>query len=163
MFTDEQIMEYAGGTVAKEKIIEEMEMWTRRGGNGCIGVWCICDRTTGESFGSTALTPLPIDKDDTDWEQVIEDQLPDGEVEIGYFLKWTAWGRGYATEAADRLLRFAFEDSPLEEVVAVTDPGNRRSRRVLEKIGFLSTGIRRAYREDLLGFRTLRDDWLGRQ
>ena len=91
MFTDEQVMKYAGGTIPKEKIIEEMGMYTRRGGNGCIGVWCIYDRITGESLGSTALTPLPVDKDDTDWGQVIEEQLPDGEVEIGYFLKRTAW------------------------------------------------------------------------
>ena len=28
MFTDEQVMEYSGGVIAKEKIIEEMEMWT---------------------------------------------------------------------------------------------------------------------------------------
>ena len=118
---------------------------------------------TGERFGSTALTPLPIGKDDPDWEQVVEDQLPDGAVEIGYYLKRTAWGNGYATEAAQRILRFAFESSPLEEVVAVTDPENWTSRRVLEKTGFLSTGIRRAYGEDLLGFRTLRESWLGRQ
>jgi len=38
MFTDEQVMEYSGGAVAKENIVEKMEMWTRRGGNGCIGV-----------------------------------------------------------------------------------------------------------------------------
>jgi len=39
MFTDEQVMKYAGGAIPKEKIIEEMGMYTRRGGNGCIGVW----------------------------------------------------------------------------------------------------------------------------
>jgi len=136
MFTDEQVMEYAGGTVAKEKVIEEMEMWTRRGGNGCIGVWCICDPTTGESFGSTALTPLPIDKDDPDWEQVVEDQLPDGAVEIGYYLKRTAWGNGYATEAAQRILRFAFESSLLEEVVAVTDPETGGQGDCSRRLGF---------------------------
>ena len=163
IFTNEQVVKYAGGTIAKEKIIEEMEMWTRRGGNGCIGVWCICDRTTGESFGSTALTPPPIDKDDTDWEQVVEDQLPDGAVEIGFYLKRTAWGNGYGTEAMQRIFRFAFEDSPLEEVVAITDPKNRGSRRVLEKIGFVSTGIRRAYGENLPGFQITRESWLGRQ
>ena len=114
-------------------------------------------------LGTTALTPLPIEKDDTDWEQVVEDELPDDAVEIGYYLKRTAWGNGYATEAAQRILRFAFESSPLEEVVAVTDPENRRSRRMLEKIGFLSTGIRRAYGEDLPGFQITRESWLGRQ
>ena len=162
-FTDTQVMTHAGGTIAKEKIFEEIKMWTRRGGSGCIGVWCICDLMTGEWLGTTAITPLPVDKDDTDWEQVVEDQLPDGEVEIGYFLKRIAWGHGYATEAADRILRFAFEDSSLEEVVAVTDPRNQSSKRMLEKIGFLSTGIRRAYGEDLPGFQITRESWLGRQ
>ena len=163
LFTDEQIMRYVGGTIAKEKIVEEAEFYTRRGGRGCIGIWCICDRITGESLGSIALLPLPVDKDDTDWEQLIEDQLPDGEVEIGFLLKRTAWGNGYATEAAQRLLRFVFEDSPLEEVVAVIDPKNQSSRRVLEKIGFVDTGIRRAYGEDLLGFQVIRGNYLGRQ
>ena len=163
MFTDVQVMKYAGGTTPEEKIIEEMQMWTRRGGSGCIGVWCICDRITGESLGSTSLTPLPIDKDDTDWEQLIEDQLPDGEVEIGYFLNRATWGNGYATEAADRILQFAFEDSPIEEVVAVIHPENCGSKKVLEKIGFSNTGFRRAYGEDLSGFRILRGDWLDRQ
>ena len=105
MFTDEQIMKYAGGTIAKEKIVEEIEMYTRRGGSGCIGVWCICDRTTGESLGSTALLPLPVDEDDTNWEQVIEDQLPEGDVEIGFFVETDCVGkrlcdRGGATHIA---------------------------------------------------------------
>ena len=72
------------------------------------------------------------------------------------------WGNGYATEAAQRILRFAFEDSLLEEVVAVIDPRNQSSRRVLEKIGFVSTGIRRAYGEDLPGFQIIQENWLGR-
>ena len=101
--------------------------------------------------------PLPIDQDDTDWEQLIEDQLPDGEIEIGYFLRRSAWGKGFATEAAQRLLRFAFEDTSLKEVVAVIESENKSSRRVLDKIGFVSTGTRRAYGETLPGFRITSD------
>ena len=67
MFTDEQVMQYAGGTIPKKKIVGEMQMYIRRGGNGCIGVWCMCDLATGERLGTTALTPLPVDKGDTDW------------------------------------------------------------------------------------------------
>jgi RimJ/RimL family protein N-acetyltransferase len=159
MFTDHQIMKYAGGPISEEKITEEMALYIRRGGKGCVGVWCICDRANGEALGSIALLPLPIDQDDTDWEQLLENQLPDGEIEIGYFLKRAAWGKGYATEAAERLLRFAFEDSPLEEVVAVIDPKNKSSRRVLEKIGFLSTGTRRAYGQKLPGFSITSDGY----
>ena len=152
MFTDHQIMKYAGGSISEEKINAEMALNIRRGGKGCVGVWCICDRASGEAFGSIALLPLPIDQDHTDWEQVVENQLPDGEIEIGYFLKRAAWGNGYATEAAERLLCFTFEDTSLKEVVAVIDPENKSSRRVLDKIGFVSTGTRRAYGQKLPGF-----------
>ena len=85
MFTDEQVMQYAGGTILKKKIVGEMQMYIRRGGNGYIGVWCMCDLATGERLGTTALTPLPVDKGDTDWGQLVEDQLPVGEIEIGFF------------------------------------------------------------------------------
>ena len=163
MFTDEQVMQYAGGTIQKKKIVGEMQMYTRRGGNGCVGVWCICDQTTGASLGSIALLPLPTDKNDTDWGQLVEGQLPASEIEIGYFLRRSAWGNGYATEAVERILRFAFEASPLEKVVAVIEPENIGSRRILEKTGFSTTGIRRAYGEDLPGFQIIREDWLSRQ
>ena len=163
MFTDARVMQYAGGTIPKKKIVGEMQMYTHRGGNGCIGVWCMCDLATGERLGTIALTPLPVDKDDMDWGQLVEDQLPVGEIEIGYFLKRSAWGNGYATEAVKRILRFAFEDSPLEKVVAVIEPENIGSRRILEKTGFSTTGIRRAYGEDLPGFQIIREDWLSRQ
>ena len=163
MFTDARVMQYAGGTIPKTKIVGEMQMYTHRGGNGCIGVWCMCDLATGERLGTIALTPLPVDKDDMDWGQLVEDQLPVGEIEIGYFLKRSAWGNGNATEAVKRILRFAFEDSPLEKVVAVIEPENIGSRRILEKTGFSTTGIRRAYGEDLPGFQIIREDWLSRQ
>ena len=108
-------------------------MRTRRGGDGCIGIWVICDRTTGESLGSSALTPLPADKDDIDWEQLVEDQFPEGDVEIGYFLKRTVWGNGYATEVGLSLVKKAKELN--KKVVARTMIDNKASIRVMEKIG----------------------------
>jgi RimJ/RimL family protein N-acetyltransferase len=56
-------------------------------------------------------------------------------VEIGWRLAAEHWGRGYATEAARRALRFAFNDLALDEVVAWTVPANRRSLRVMDKLG----------------------------
>ena len=134
----------------------------RRGG-GCIGVWCVRDRQSGEKLGTSLLLPIPIDLDDTDWSLVAGEDLPEGEIELGYLMKRSAWGKGYATEAAGRLLRFAFEESPLEEVVAVTDPDNRRSQQVLRKIGMTDEGLRRAYRTLCSGFRITRRQWLAAQ
>ena len=56
-------------------------------------------------------------------------------VEVGWRLARSAWGRGYAPEGATEVLRFAFEEIELEEVVSFTSVGNAKSRRVMEKIG----------------------------
>lgn len=56
-------------------------------------------------------------------------------VEIGWRLATDYWGRGLATEGAREVLRHAFEDLKLQEVVSFTVPANVRSRRVMEKIG----------------------------
>jgi RimJ/RimL family protein N-acetyltransferase len=56
-------------------------------------------------------------------------------VEIGWRLSAEHWGHGYATEGARAALAFGFEVLGLEEIVSFTVPENRRSRRVMERIG----------------------------
>ncbi len=56
-------------------------------------------------------------------------------VEIGWRLAHSHWNRGYASEAAQRVLRHAFRERELEEIVSFTVPENRRSRAVMEKLG----------------------------
>jgi RimJ/RimL family protein N-acetyltransferase len=56
-------------------------------------------------------------------------------LEIGWRLAHEHWGYGYATEAAQAALRFAFEDLHRDEVVSYTVPANLRSRRVMERLG----------------------------
>ena len=56
-------------------------------------------------------------------------------VEIGWRLSANHWGKGYATEAAQTVLKYAFETLKLNEIVSFTVPKNTRSIRVMEKIG----------------------------
>lgn len=56
-------------------------------------------------------------------------------VEIGWRLSAVHWGKGYAPEASKEVLRHAFEDIGLEEVVSFTAKINQPSIRVMEKIG----------------------------
>jgi RimJ/RimL family protein N-acetyltransferase len=56
-------------------------------------------------------------------------------VEIGWRLAREHWGHGYATEAAAASLQFAFEKLSLPQVVSFTANLNRRSIRVMERIG----------------------------
>lgn len=159
MFTDPEVCKYAGGVIQEGEIREEMPNWIKRGGNGCIGIWLVSDRNGGEKLGSVALLPIPIEDDDTDYSLVIPGQMPDGDVEIGYFLKRSAWGKGYATEVCERILRFAFEKSPLTDVVATFEEENIASRNVLIKAGFSDRGMRRCYGEDGPNYRITRDEW----
>ena len=56
-------------------------------------------------------------------------------VEVGWRLARSAWGHGYATEAARAAVEDGFRRLGLEEVVSFTAIGNQRSRRVMERIG----------------------------
>jgi len=84
-------------------------------------------KATGEFIGFVGLNrpsyakPLPFDPC----------------VEIGWRLKRSVWGKGYASEAAVEWLRFGFETVGLEEIVSFTIPANVPSQRVMEKIGMV--------------------------
>lgn len=56
-------------------------------------------------------------------------------VEIGWRLAREHWGNGFATEGASAALAFAFDVLGLDEVLSFTVVANRRSRRVMEKLG----------------------------
>jgi RimJ/RimL family protein N-acetyltransferase len=56
-------------------------------------------------------------------------------VEIGWRLAAEYWGQGLATEGARALVRYGFETLFLQEIVSFTVPANRKSRRVMEKLG----------------------------
>ena len=57
------------------------------------------------------------------------------DVELGYTLARSAWGKGYATEAAEALVDHAFGPLGLPRVLAQVEPANTGSRHVLDKLG----------------------------
>lgn len=65
-------------------------------------------------------------------------ELVDGvmEVEIGYRLAPSFWGRGLASEAVQATLRHGFETLRLESVIGIVQPQNAASVKVLLKAGF---------------------------
>lgn len=60
-------------------------------------------------------------------------------VEIAWRLHRDYWGQGYATEAAQAALKFAFETLKLGEVVSFTAVINQPSQRVMKRIGMVNT------------------------
>lgn len=84
---------------------------------------------------------------------------------------WTApphWGEGYATEAAEVVVDYAFDERNLHRVVAQVIETNDGSRRVWETLGFEHEGTRREsefmggeYR-DMEVYGVLEDEWRAR-
>lgn len=76
---------------------------------------------------------------------------------LGYCLDDAAWGRGYATEAARALLRWAYDTLDLNRVQAEVDTRNGASARVLEKLGFVREGT---LREECIVNGDVSDTWV---
>lgn len=60
--------------------------------------------------------------------------------EIGYLLLPDFWGKGYATEIANKLLEISFRDIKLHKISASCNVNNSQSRKVMEKIGMIKEG-----------------------
>jgi RimJ/RimL family protein N-acetyltransferase len=88
----------------------------------------IFERLTGTFVGYAGLDHLVIDCAE--------------EIEIGYRLAPPARGRGYATEACAALLSEAAKDHA-GNVVAIIEPTNAASQRVVHKLGFDRRGSTR--------------------
>jgi RimJ/RimL family protein N-acetyltransferase len=58
-------------------------------------------------------------------------------VEVGWRLARAFWGQSIAFEAARKAISYASSDLALEELVSFTTVANVRSRRLMERLGFL--------------------------
>jgi ribosomal-protein-alanine N-acetyltransferase len=160
LWTDPEVVRYICDLPTEAEVRQEMPDAIRRGGNGCIGVWCIADRKTGDKLGSAYLLPMPTEEDDVDYGLIVMGQMPDTDIEVGYFLKPSAWGQGYATEVCRRMLQFAFQEAALNEVVASVDANNIASKNVLEKSGFLDRGRTLCWGKESPIYKITRDEWI---
>jgi RimJ/RimL family protein N-acetyltransferase len=96
----------------------KVEHWARHG----FGFWLLRDGASGEMVGRGGLQYTYAAGLDA--------------VEVAWVITPERWGQGLATELAEASLRVAFGELDLLEVVALTLPHNRASRRVMEKTGF---------------------------
>lgn len=64
-----------------------------------------------------------------------------GVVEIGYGVSTEYKGKGYATEAVSAIVHWAIQQPEVTRVEAETEFENGASQRVLERSGFMATGI----------------------
>ncbi len=134
LFSDPLVAPWSGTGVAMVDRAEaeaRVERYaTRGGGLAWAGVFVVQVRETGEDVGIALLVPLPSSR-----------QFDRHDVEIGWHLLPSAWGHGYATEAARALVERGFA-AGATELHAVTDPDNARSQAVCRRLGMTDLGLR---------------------
>jgi ribosomal-protein-alanine N-acetyltransferase len=113
---------YSEGIPSYEETRQELEWMI----NACyakygFGMWATIHKETGKFIGRCGLTPMDIEGHE--------------EIEVGYMLAKEFWDKGLATEAAQAILRYGFEQVGLSRLICVINPGNQASSRVALKIG----------------------------
>jgi len=142
--SDPDVMRYlSGGTPTPREVIEAeilprfLRYDERLPG---LGFWAAIDKASGDLIGWFSLRPT--------------DEADPRVASLGFRLRRTAWGQGYATEGVWALLRLGFTELGVERVVATTYEDNAASRRVMEKAGMTLSRRFRLTVEDLEGVDT---------
>lgn len=123
LYSDPEIRQYFPEGVLNYKDTQEELEWFLNGHprHPELGLWATIHKETGKFIGRCGLLPWMID-----------DAL---EVEVAYLLDKAYWGQGLATEAAQGILQYGFEQLKLSRMICLIDPENIASQRVAEKTG----------------------------
>jgi ribosomal-protein-alanine N-acetyltransferase len=90
--------------------------------------WAVVEKRSGRMIGTCGFTRI---------------RCEDDVAEIGYVLNPTTWGRGYAAEAGELVLRLGFDRLGLRRIEARFIEGNERSLAVMNKLGMRLEGYLR--------------------
>lgn len=128
MNNDPEVKRYTGGvtTLSREAALAQHEESCRTfdGLNPAECIFSVEERSTGRCIGYYGF----------------EYSKRLGAVELAYGLEKSAWGQGYASEAAEAVLRYGFDTLRLDVVTAAVNPENAASERILIKLGMSKTG-----------------------
>ena len=121
LFGDEEVMRYYPKPMTRDEARSWVEWNQRLYRSQGFGLWAMVLRDTGEFAGDCGLTP----------------QYVDGikEIEVGYHVRTSLQGNGYATEAAAAVIAFGFDEMQLARIVATTTRDNHASMAVMRRLG----------------------------
>jgi RimJ/RimL family protein N-acetyltransferase len=145
MCADPEVMRYIGDgqpldrPLAWRNLAMMIGHWSLRG----YGLWAAQERTSGVLVGRVGF-----------WN-------PEGwpGFELGWMLRRSFWGRGYATEGARAALRFAFTGLGQPHVISLIHPENAASIHVARRLGERLTGPTEVMGKSVLVYRITRDEW----
>lgn len=122
MSADERVMKYvASGTQDFAEVSETISYFLSHLKRYGYGVMAIHDKASKDLVGYCGFNHHNIDGKEY--------------VELGYRIIPEFWGKGYATEAAGKMLDYAFNDLKLPELISIIHPEHMASIKVATKIG----------------------------
>lgn len=127
MNSNPRVMEYFPNLLTEEEsnaLAEKLsDIISERG----WGLWAMEEKSSNRFIGFTGL------------HEVSKDLPFSPAIEIGWRLLDEFWGKGFATEAAKKVLEFAFRELQLEEIVSFTSIINIKSEAVMKRLSMINT------------------------
>jgi RimJ/RimL family protein N-acetyltransferase len=142
-----EVMRYITGTAVtleetKAHVQYVQELWKHYG----YASWSMFSRTTGKLVGTAGMQHIEFN--------------PDNPIEMGWRLLPEYWGNGYATEAAQRMLEFAFEHLKLPKIRAVCHQENIKSVNVMHRLGMTYRGIEFWYNLEVFAYELTKEQYM---
>jgi RimJ/RimL family protein N-acetyltransferase len=120
---DADVMRHSVRGVLSEKATGEFIQWCRYSYHQHgFGPWAVVDTSSSTLAGFCGLNAERVDDAE--------------EIELGYRLAPQFWGKGLGTEAARGALSHGFETLHLASLIAIVQPANVASVKVIQKLGF---------------------------
>lgn len=126
MNSDPITLKYFSRTDTKEESELSFERFKNNLELHNFGLWAVEEKETGNFMGFIGLS-----------EKFIEGVSFTPCIEVGWRLDKEFWGRGYATEGALKVLRFAQEELKIDQIYSYTARINTPSINVMKKIGLI--------------------------
>lgn len=143
--SDADVMKYIGkGVRTKEEVMTGLEKSLLHQAKHGFSLGCVYEKESETFVGRAGLIYLGYDDTQAD-------------IEVGYGLVKSAWGKGYATELAKALIQWGFNHLSVDKLVAVIMPENDGSRHVLEKADMKYVGRSKYWDIDVSLYEILRD------
>jgi len=122
VFGDAEVMRFGDGVQPKDWVREWLRLCIESYRTRGFGSYAVVEQSSGNLIGYCGLFHFP-------------DVNGRPEIEIGYRLARSVWGKGYATEVARAIKDHAFSTLGINRLIAIIDPANAASIHVAEKIG----------------------------
>jgi RimJ/RimL family protein N-acetyltransferase len=137
-YGDPEVMKYTGGAPrTRETMAALIERMMAVCESGALGFWPVIEKSSGAIVGVCGINRI------------------DGEanVEIGWMLRRSVWGKGYATEAALAVLAYA-RDKRIDPVYAFVELRNARSIAMFPRLGMVFDRVIRHDGADMMRYTT---------